>query len=118
MQSKDIKFDKEKFMLTFTNEAKKELVDLLKSVNEDYKPKVKELAFELVENYRLLTNLNDSEKNDQKRKEYKENIKHLKSAMSSLEATVQIKLYDKVLTICEKVASVALKVAISAAIAL
>ena len=105
MQIKSIKVNEDDYIIEFSKEAKKELIDLLNNIDIKHKQKIKKYAIDLIENYRLLSYIQDIEC----KLMYKDNFNKVKESILIFENQENIKIYDKLLNICINSVDIGLK---------
>jgi hypothetical protein len=114
MLKDNINIDYEKYTSEFIDQAQSQLNEMLNDIKEEYRPTAEQVANEMVETYKKISELSPGEEQER----LKNNLAHLKASLEHFEASIQIKLYDRIIKICEVAADIAIKAAISALIAL
>ena len=114
MNIKNITLDENKYGNEFNFRVKLEINNLLAEIKEEYKEDAERLALEIVKTYKEISRLEPGEEQDA----LKENMNHLQAAMTHFESIIEIKLYKKVVKICEIAADIAIKIAIASILAL
>ena len=112
MQIDNITIDQEKYTAEFMSQAQAELSKLLSDLKEEYQPAAEQVGKEIIATYKKIYDLSPGEERDR----LQDNLKHLKAALEHFEATIEIKLYDRIIKICEIAADIAIKAAVSSLI--
>ena len=114
MNLSNFKINQGTYEAEFMLQVGKQIAELLDEIKQEYRETADQLAIEIIATYKQLKNLEPGAKQDN----LLANLKHLEAGMIHFEATIEIKLYRRVMKICEIAMNIAIKVAIASLVAL